>query len=84
MLPLMFFKRLSDAYLEEYEELLRKYGDEEIAKTKFHRFTIPDGCLWEDVRRQSQNATTTETAVSIRISERNTSTWLSLSSQASD
>jgi len=29
-------------------------------------------------------ATTTETAVSIRISERNTSTWLSLSSQASD
>jgi type I restriction enzyme M protein len=55
LLPLMFFKRLSDVYLEEYEALLRKYGDKEIAKRKFHRFTIPDGCLWEDIRQQSQN-----------------------------
>jgi len=55
MLPLMFFKRLSYVYVEEYEELLRKYGDKEIVKTKFHRFTILDGCLWEDIRQQSQN-----------------------------
>lgn len=55
VLPLLFFKRLSDVYSEEYQELLGKYGDEEIAKKKFHRFLIPEGCLWEDVRKQSQN-----------------------------
>ena len=55
ILPLLFFRRLSDVYREEYEELLKKYGDEEIAKRKFHRFFIPEGFLWDDLRKQSQN-----------------------------
>ncbi|MCK4445389.1 MAG: type I restriction-modification system subunit M N-terminal domain-containing protein, partial [Thermoplasmata archaeon] len=55
ILPLLFFKRLSDVYLEEYEELLEKYGSEEIAKEKFHEILIPEGCLWNDVRKQSTN-----------------------------
>jgi len=55
VLPLLFFRRLSDVYAEEYEALLKKYGDEEVAKAKFHRVVIPEGCGWEDVRRQSQN-----------------------------
>jgi type I restriction enzyme M protein len=55
MLPLLFFKRLSDVYEEEYQALLERFGDEDIAKQKFHRFTIPEGCLWADIRVVAQN-----------------------------
>lgn len=55
ILPLLFFKRLSDVYLEEYQALLEKFGSEEIAAKKFHRFFIPEGCLWDDIRQFSQN-----------------------------
>jgi len=55
VLPLLFFKRLSDVYVEEYNELMKKYRSEGIARKKFHRFLIPEGCLWGDIRRQSQN-----------------------------
>ena len=55
MLPLLFFKRLSDVYEEEYQALLERFEDEDIAKQKFHRFTIPDGCLWADIRVVAQN-----------------------------
>ena len=55
ILPLLFFKRLSDVHREEYEEKLKKYGDERIAKEKFHRFNIPDGCFWEDVRNVARD-----------------------------
>ncbi len=55
VLPLLFFKRLSDVYAEEYQALLAKYKEEEIARAKFHRFVIPKGCQWEDIRKQAQN-----------------------------
>jgi len=55
ILALLSYKRLSDVYLEEYKENLEKYGDETIAREKFHRFTIPEGCLWDDVRKVGQN-----------------------------
>ena len=55
ILPLLFYKRLSDVYQEEYDELLKKYRNEEIARKKFHRFLIPEGCLWEDVRKVGKN-----------------------------
>lgn len=55
MLPLLFFKRLSDVYEEEYRALLERFKDEDIAKKKFHRFTIPEGCLWGDIRVVAQN-----------------------------
>jgi type I restriction enzyme M protein len=56
MLPLLFFKRLSDVWIEEYEQALRKYKDPVAAKEKFvHRFIVPEGCLWDDVRKQTKN-----------------------------
>ena len=56
VLPLLFFKRLSDVYSEEYEEALEKYRDEEVARQRFlHRFEMPPGCLWNDVRQVSTN-----------------------------
>lgn len=55
--PLLFFKRISDVYLEEYEKALAESGnDEEYASLpEFHRFVIPDGCLWGDLRETTSN-----------------------------
>jgi len=54
--PLMFFKRLSDVYDEEYEEALETYGDNESAKfAENHMFQIPDGSHWRDVRNITTN-----------------------------
>lgn len=55
--PLMFFKRISDVYLEEYGHALADSGgDHEFAAfAENHRFAIPDGCLWDDVRERTEN-----------------------------
>ena len=54
--PLMFFKRLSDVYDEEYENALQTYGDEESAKfSENHMFQIPVGSHWRDVRMTATN-----------------------------
>lgn len=55
--PLMFFKRISDVYLEEYKAALDESGgDQEFAAfAENHRFVIPDDSLWEDVRRRTEN-----------------------------
>ncbi len=55
ILSLLFYKRLSDVFVEEYQENLEKYRDEDIAREKFHRFPIPRGCLWEDTRQVGTN-----------------------------
>ena len=56
VLPLLFYKRLSDAYQTEYGETLAKFRDEKIARDKmFHRANIPEGCLWDHVRKTSVN-----------------------------
>jgi type I restriction enzyme M protein len=55
--PLLFFKRISDVYDEEYEIALKESGnDKEYASLKeFHRFIIPKNCHWKDVRETSVN-----------------------------
>lgn len=55
--PLMFFKRISDVYLEEYAQALEESGgDHEFAAfAENHRFAIPEGCLWDDVRERVEN-----------------------------
>ncbi len=55
--PLMFFKRISDVYLEEYGHALADSGgDHEFAAfAENHRFAIPEGCMWEDVRARTEN-----------------------------
>jgi type I restriction enzyme M protein len=56
--PLLFYKRICDAWDEEhalataeFEKLL----DEEVERD-YHRFIIPHGCHWADLRRFSENA----------------------------
>tara|TARA_R110000868_G_scaffold60556_2_gene184802 strand:- start:9481 stop:10962 length:1482 start_codon:yes stop_codon:yes gene_type:complete len=55
--PLLFFKRLSDVYDEEYLIALEESeGDIEYASLpEFHRFEIPEGCHWKDVRETTTN-----------------------------
>ena len=55
--PLLFFKRLSDVFDEETQVALEESGgDEEYAAfPENHRFIIPDGCHWRDVRETSEN-----------------------------
>lgn len=49
--PLVFLKRISDVYDEEHAAAMEVYKDEELADLpENHRFAIPDGCHWNDVR----------------------------------
>ncbi len=55
--PLLFFKRISDVYDEEYRMALQESeGDTEYAALpEFHRFVIPEGSHWKDVRETATN-----------------------------
>ena len=53
--PLVFLKRISDVYDEEHAAAMEIYGDEELADLpENHRFAIPDGCHWDDIRSVTQ------------------------------
>ena len=53
--PLLFFKRISDLWDEEYQLALEESeGDLDYASfAENHRFQIPEGCHWEDVRKKT-------------------------------
>lgn len=55
--PLMFFKRISDVYDEEFENALAESdGDLEYAAfAENHHFQIPKGAHWDDVRETITN-----------------------------
>ncbi len=55
--PLLFFKRISDVYDEEYKNALAE-SDGDIAYAAFaenHHFQIPEGAHWKDVRETTVN-----------------------------
>ena len=56
--PLMFFKRISDVYDEEYEKAIKEYGDD---FPENHGFQVPKGAHWKDVRE-----ITSDVGISIR------------------
>jgi type I restriction enzyme M protein len=55
--PLLFFKRISDVYDEEYQQALQESGgDQDYALfAENHRFQIPPECHWESVRTKTTN-----------------------------
>jgi len=55
--PLLFFKRISDVYDEEYAAaLVESAGDEEYAQfPQNYRFQIPKDCHWSNVRVVTTN-----------------------------
>ena len=51
ILPLLFFKRISDVWDEETAEARAEFGDIDLRVfPELHRFTLPDGCHWQEVR----------------------------------
>jgi type I restriction enzyme M protein len=55
ILPLLFFKRLCDVWDEEYQEAVEAYGEDFPDE---HRFQLPEGCHWNDVRARPVNVGT--------------------------
>lgn len=53
--PLLFFKRISDVYDEELAASIREYGED---FPENHRFAVPAGYHWRDVREKSENVGT--------------------------
>ena len=50
---------MSDVWDEETAEAAETFGDEEpLLFPEVHRFTVPDGCHWRDVRETSANVGT--------------------------
>jgi type I restriction enzyme M protein len=55
VIPILFFKRISDVYDEETVEALKESGGD-VNYASFdeqHSFVIPRGCHWQDVREKS-------------------------------
>ena len=56
ILPLLFFKRISDVWDEEAAEARKIFGETDLADfPELHRFTLPDGCHWQAVRETPSN-----------------------------
>jgi type I restriction system adenine methylase HsdM len=55
--PLVFLKRISDVWDEEHLRALELYdGDVEFADLpENHRFAVPDGAHWEDIRQTTHD-----------------------------
>lgn len=55
--PLLFFKRISDTWDDEHDQAVADWGpdvDPEI-ENDYHRFQLPPGAHWADLRRLSEN-----------------------------
>ena len=57
VIPILFFKRISDVYDEETLDAEQKYGDDIVfyPDDEIHTFIIPEGCHWQDVRNTSED-----------------------------
>src|SRR6202051_2760999 len=55
--PLLFYKRVSDVWEEEYQAALTNSNDD-LSYAQFaenHRFQIPQGAQWNEVRQAPKN-----------------------------
>lgn len=57
ILPILFLKRISDVYDEETEKAKKDYGDDylEFDEDEIHKFIIPDGYHWENIRNTTED-----------------------------
>ena len=57
VIPILFFKRISDVYDEEVAKAKAKYGSdvEKFDEEELHKFLVPSGCHWNDVRMKSED-----------------------------
>lgn len=53
--PMLFYKRISDVFDDEYQILLKETNDEKYASNPInHRFQIPKGSHWTDLRKETK------------------------------
>lgn len=56
ILPLLFFKRMSDVWNEETAEAREIYGEADPSLfPEVHRFVLTEGCHWNDIREVPAN-----------------------------
>jgi type I restriction enzyme M protein len=56
ILPLLFFKRICDVWDEETADAAEAFGDSSpTLYPEVHRFQVPAGCHWRDIRETSAN-----------------------------
>ena len=57
VIPILFFKRISDVYDKETQKAIEEYGEdmEFYPEEELHDFIIPQGCHWNDVRVTSED-----------------------------
>ena len=57
VIPILFFKRVSDVYDEETAYYEEQYGEDIdlYPEEELHTFIIPKGCHWNDVRNTSED-----------------------------
>lgn len=55
--PLLFFKRISDAWDDEHAAAVADYGPDvdSVVEADYHRFQLPPGAHWADLRRIPEN-----------------------------
>lgn len=53
---LLFYKRISDVWDEEYQKLMGDFKDEALARADYnHRFQVPKECRWSVVEERAEN-----------------------------
>lgn len=53
---LLFYKRISDVWDEEYAKVMLEYKDNTLAEADYnHRFQVPKDCRWEVITQTSEN-----------------------------
>ncbi|MDP2693114.1 MAG: type I restriction-modification system subunit M [bacterium] len=53
---LLFYKRISDVWDEEYTKIMGEYKDKTLAEADYnHRFQVPKDCKWEVLTQTSEN-----------------------------
>jgi type I restriction enzyme M protein len=81
ILPLIFFKRLSDVFEDEVENLKKEWNcnenevreilEQESADSRTVRFYIPKGCTWKDLRKITKNLGEELTKILRKIAKEN-------------
>lgn len=53
---LLFYKRMSDVWDEEYDSVIKEYNDKTIAGADYnHRFQVPKDCRWNVITEQAES-----------------------------
>ncbi len=56
ILPLVYYKTISDEFEKQYEQNLEEYGEDFARRNNLYEIpVVPEGYLWEDVRAVSDN-----------------------------